>query len=119
MTEAVEIKNPMFGAAYNLLYARFQPHMCFDRLRQAEILSEYVKIGEWAKTQDATTRRAYTWAIELLTKQMERQVGGNEMGNRVLVAQQTIPKPPILQAAPEPERAVEIVDGEILSDPPQ
>jgi hypothetical protein len=92
---SVEIKDPTQGAAYRVLYERYKPFLCFTREAQAELNEQFASVKEWLKTQNPKVRKAYDWAIDMIEKQVERQVGATEMDTKVAAAHAAIPQPPL------------------------
>jgi hypothetical protein len=90
----VEIKNPMCGAAYQVLFERFLPAYCSDRDRQAQICAGFREVLAWAKTQPPEVHAGYLWAIEKMTDDIEHRLKINDLGTQVQEVVKTIPRPP-------------------------
>ena len=93
----VEISNPINGAAYQVLFEKFLPAYCNTRERQAEITASFADITEWATTQPPEIHSAYVWAMKKISEDIEHRLKVNDLGNQVVAAYQSIPKPEIDQ----------------------
>ena len=89
----VEVSNPLQGAAYQVLFEQFLPAFCNTRERQAEIVADFAKITEWAQTQPPEVQGAYIWAIKTISEDIEHRLKINDLGNQVIAAHQSIPRP--------------------------
>ena len=94
----VEVSNPMNGAAYQVLFERFLPAYCSDRARQAQILTGFREVLDWAATQSPEINTAYQWATKKMVEDIEHRLKINDLGNQVQEVVKTIPRPPEAQA---------------------
>jgi len=92
---SIEVPNPTNGAAYQVLFEAVQPAFCTTRDRQAEIKADFDKVTEWAKTQPPEVYGAYLWAIKEISKSIDQRMAANDLGNQVIAAYQSIPKPEV------------------------
>lgn len=86
---------PLSAAAFSELYGRFEVAFCDTREREAEILAGFNAITKWANEHSPEVRRAYAWAITILTQQIKGQIQRAEHARRVIEAGKTLPLPPI------------------------
>lgn len=95
-------KNPLAGAAYQILYEKWHPHFVQTREQQAAVLNEFDLVYAWASLQPAHVERAYKWALKELEKAMELGLQAREIGLAVHGHLQTIPRPPNAVVLPPP-----------------
>lgn len=90
----IEVSNPIRGAAYQVLFERFNPANCSNRDHQSGIKLGLDAVLLWAKEQPEETYDAYKWATEKMLEQLEQRMVQNELGSAVGEAFKTIARPP-------------------------
>lgn len=97
----IEVKSAEDGAAYKALYEHYMPSNCGSRQRQKQILAGFAEIKTWLKGEDVKTRKAYTWAMGVMEKQIALQIKGLLISEEIAAIEGTFPKPPTWQI-PDP-----------------
>lgn len=88
---------PMHGAAYAIAIDAvggiYVIGGCDTQEKFAESRAKLDSIRNWAKTQDATVRRAYVWGTDKVEADLRARLEVHENSRAVTVALQSMPRP--------------------------
>ena len=93
----LEIPTPESGAAYQILFERFQPANCQSHERLEVICKSIEEVIVWSQAQPKDIQEAYRFAVKLMVSQLNARMQQIKLSRAVEAAYISIPRPPDLR----------------------